>query len=242
MRQSVLIVDDEKGIRFAFSEALKQEGYEVFDADSGGLALSLINENQPDVILLDMKLPDMSGIEVLKKMRKQGIISPVIMMTAYGDIELAVEAMQLGADNFRTKPLHVVEMKNCIKQALENIKNKTQLESYRDEEKQKYCSERIIGESKAIKHINALIQKIAKSPSTTVLIQGASGTGKELVARAIHYNSLRSDNRFIEVNCTAIPESLLESELFGHEKGSFTDAKKKSIKVFLSKLMAEHFF
>ena len=231
MPNSVLIVDDEKGIRFAFARALEKDQYEVFEAETGAQALNILNENQVDLILLDVKLPDMSGIEILKQIKEQGLPSIVIMMSAFGDIAIAVEAMQLGADNFRTKPFNVSEMKNCIRSAIENKKNSTMLESYKTAEKQKFCQE-IIGESKAIRYINELIKRIAVSPSTTVLIQGHSGTGKELVARAIHYNSNRKDNRFIEVNCTAIPESLLESELFGHEKGSFTDAKKEHRGIF----------
>ncbi len=231
MSNSVLIVDDEKGIRFAFARALEKDQYEVFEAETGSEALNLLNENQIDLILLDVKLPDMSGIEILKRIRDQGIPSIVIMMSAFGDISIAVEAMQLGADNFRTKPFNVSEMKNCIKTAIENKKNSTMLESYKTSEKLKFCQE-IIGDSKPIRYINELIKRIAVSPSTTVLIQGNSGTGKELVARAIHFNSNRKDNRFIEVNCTAIPESLLESELFGHEKGSFTDAKKEHRGIF----------
>lgn len=231
MSNSILIVDDEKGIRFAFARALEKDQYEVFEAETGSEALNLLNENQIDLILLDVKLPDMSGIEILKQIREQGLPTIVIMMSAFGDISIAVEAMQLGADNFRTKPFNVSEMKNCIKSAIENKKNSTMLESYKTSEKLKFCQE-IIGESKPIRYINELIKRIAVSPSTTVLIQGNSGTGKELVARAIHFNSNRKDNRFIEVNCTAIPESLLESELFGHEKGSFTDAKKEHRGIF----------
>lgn len=231
MSNSVLIVDDEKGIRFAFARALEKEQYEVFEAETGSEALHLLNENQIDLVLLDVKLPDMSGIEILKQIRDQGLATIVIMMSAFGDISIAVEAMQLGADNFRTKPFNVSEMKNCIRSAIENKKNSTMLESYKTSEKQKFCQD-IIGESKPIRYINELIKRIAVSPSTTVLIQGHSGTGKELVARAIHFNSTRRDNRFIEVNCTAIPESLLESELFGHEKGSFTDAKKDHRGIF----------
>jgi len=232
MQNSVLVVDDEKGIRFAFAKALETDGFVVQEAETGTHALQIAKDNQIDVILLDMKLPDMTGIEVLKELKNASIDTPVIMMTAFGDIELAVEAMQLGADNFRTKPFNVMEMKECIKKALENKTNKLQLETYREAEKQRFFIQSIIGKSSAINHINQLIKKIAISASTTVLIQGSSGTGKELVARAIHFNSERDKNPFIEVNCTAIPESLLESELFGHEKGSFTDAKKEHKGIF----------
>jgi len=232
MQNRVLIVDDEKGIRFAFAKALETDGFEVIEAETGTDTLKKAKEHQIDVILLDMKLPDMTGIEVLRELKQASIDTPVIMMTAFGDIELAVEAMQLGADNFRTKPFNVMEMKECIKKALENKTNKLQLEAFREVEKQRFFIQKIIGDSPAITHINQLIQKIAISPSTTVLIQGSSGTGKELVARAIHFNSKRELNPFIEVNCTAIPESLLESELFGHEKGSFTDAKKEHKGIF----------
>lgn len=232
MSHSVLIVDDEKGIRMAFAQALQSDGHEVFESEDGTSALKIINEEKPEVILLDMKLPDMSGLDILRKIRKEGRDAIVIMMTAFGDIELAVEAMQLGAENFRMKPFNIHEMKSCINKALDNKKYKSQLESFKNAEKQKYSVHNIIGESKVVRQINDLIKKIATSPTTTVLIQGASGTGKELVARAIHYNSSRCDNQFIEVNCTAIPESLLESELFGHEKGSFTDAKKEHKGIF----------
>jgi DNA-binding NtrC family response regulator len=232
MKYSVMVVDDEPGIRFAFSKALDKEGYEVCEAETGEQCLARIREKIPDVILLDMRLPDMSGLDVLKHFQKLESRPVVIMMTAFGDIELAVEAMQLGAENFRTKPFNVPEMKTCIQRALENRKNRSQLETFRNAEKRKYSLQCIIGESRAIRRVNDLVKKIARSPSTTVLIQGPSGTGKELVARAIHYNSDRADNPFLEVNCTAIPESLLESELFGHEKGSFTDAKKEHKGIF----------
>ncbi|MBN2145664.1 MAG: sigma-54-dependent Fis family transcriptional regulator [Candidatus Aureabacteria bacterium] len=232
MNESVLIVDDETSIRFAFAKALEKEGYQVCEADNGQTAVTLIEEEAPDVILLDMKLPDMSGLEVLKASRQSNSNPIVIMMTAYGDIELAVEAMQLGADNFRSKPFNVEEMKDCIKKAILNRKNKVELESYRQTERQRYSFQNIVGDSPAMKKVYEMISKVAVSPSTTVLIQGPSGTGKELVAKAIHFKSSRCDNRFIEVNCTAIPESLLESELFGHEKGSFTDAKKEHKGIF----------
>jgi len=154
------------------------------------------------------------------------------MMTAFGDIELAVESMQCGAFDFRTKPFDVSEMKSCIQKAIESRKTQSELESYRSSEKRRYTNQKMIGESEQINKITSLIQKVAKSPSTTVLIEGPSGTGKEIVARGIHYASERTDRRFIEVNCTAIPESLMESELFGHEKGSFTDAKRDHKGIF----------
>ncbi len=235
MNHTILVVDDEKSIRHAFVKALEKEQYGVIQADHGAAAITIAKEDAPDVILLDVKLPDMSGLDVLKEIRKNASTSSatapsVILMTAFGDIELAVEAMQLGADNFRTKPFDISEMKQCILKTLESRKAKQELESYRSAEKQRVSP--MIGESKAIRDLQEMIKKIAVSSSTSVLIQGPSGTGKELVARAIHYASKRSDNRFLEVNCTAIPESLLESELFGHEKGSFTDAKKEHKGIF----------
>jgi DNA-binding NtrC family response regulator len=229
---SILIVDDEKSIRHAFVKALEQESYIVSEADHGAAAIRIAKEEAPDLILLDVKLPDMFGLDVLKEIKKYSPASSVILMTAFGDIELAVEAMQLGADNFRTKPFNVSEMKLCILKTLESRKSRQELESYRSAEKQKCSVQPMIGESKAIHDIQEMIQKIAVSFSTSVLIQGPSGVGKELVARAIHYASQRNNRRFLEVNCTAIPESLLESELFGHEKGSFTDAKKEHLGIF----------
>ncbi|EKD28444.1 MAG: sigma-54 dependent DNA-binding response regulator, partial [uncultured bacterium] len=161
MHNSVMVVDDEAGIRHAFTQSLSMEGYEVFEADNGKDAIEIAQKEQPEAVLLDMRLPDMSGIEVLKKLKSGENPPIVIMMTAYGDIELAVEAMQFGSDNFRTKPFNITEMKACIKKALENKINRTQLESYRSAEKQKYTPQNIIGESKVIKHIGNIINKIA---------------------------------------------------------------------------------
>lgn len=229
---AILIVDDEKGIRFALKKALQKEGHTVHEAENLSTAREILAQETVDVLLLDMKLPDGSGLELLSECKQQHADKIVIMMTAFGDVDMAVSAMQMGAENFRTKPFNVDEMKQCIQKAVEYKRTRHELEMYRQAEKDKYAGHNIVGKSQVIHDVFELIGKVSKSPSTTVLIEGPSGTGKELVARAIHHSSARSAKRFIDINCTAIPENLLESELFGYERGAFTDAKKDHAGIF----------
>jgi DNA-binding NtrC family response regulator len=224
MRMTILIVDDEKTIRWSLGEGLRKGGFEILEAASGEEGIQLFLDKSPDCVLLDLKLPGLDGIEVLRRMRKENAEVPVVMMTAYGDVDRAVEAMKLGAYDFVTKPFMIEKMKVTIEHALETCRLRSQV---RDLERGRGdWMSTFVGKSAAMQDVFRIVQKIGQSKATTVLITGESGTGKELVARAIHSCS-SADGPFVEINCGALPEPLLESELFGHEKGAFTDAKAR---------------
>ncbi|MBW1802907.1 MAG: sigma-54-dependent Fis family transcriptional regulator [Deltaproteobacteria bacterium] len=221
--ETILIVDDEKNYLVVLEALLSPEGYEIVTADNARNALRLIRESDLDLVITDMKMPGMSGMELLEESKKAKPDLPVIMMTAYGTIEMAVEAMRKHSYDYITKPFRNEELKLTIKKALENYRlikeNRLLSEALSD----RYRYGNIIGKSQSMLNIYNLIDKVANSKAS-VLIAGASGTGKELIAKAIHYNSPRKDRPFISVNCGALTETLLESELFGHEKGAFTGA------------------
>ncbi len=221
MVPKILIIDDEKHLCWALEKAMRQEGYQALSATSGKKGLELIKEESPSLVILDLKMPEMDGLEVLRKAREIQPGLPVIMLTAHGTIETAIEAMKIGAVDYLTKPFDLEELKIVIKQNLMVSRLVTEVNFLRNELAKKYTN--LIGESKAIQEIKRLIEKVAKS-NATVLITGESGTGKEVAALAIHQQSLRKDGPFVPVNCAALPEQLLESELFGHEKGAFTGA------------------
>ena len=221
--ETILIVDDEKNYLVVLEALLSPEGYEIMTADNARSALRLIEESDLDLVLTDMKMPGVSGMELLEQCKKINPEVPVIMMTAYGTIEMAVQAMKKHAFDYITKPFQNEELKLTIKKALENyrlIKENRRL-SEALSEKHKFSN--IIGRSKPMLRIYDLIGKVAYSKAS-VLITGPSGTGKELIAKAIHYESPRKNRPFVSVNCGALTETLLESELFGHEKGAFTGA------------------
>lgn len=227
-KANILITDDEKSIRNALSEILEFEDYNVLEAENGEQALDVIKNNTVDLVMLDIKMKGMDGIEVLEKIKEMKPELPVIMISGHGSIKIAVEATKMGAFDFLEKPPDLNRLLISIRNGLtsselikENKQIRTQLHGATD----------IIGNSPAIIHIKKLIGKVAVSNSR-VLITGENGTGKELVARAIHNNSRRSSKTFVDVNCAAIPADLLESELFGHEKGSFTGASSKRIGKF----------
>jgi len=222
----ILIVDDEKSQRDMLAGSLEKEGYSVATAESGFEAIKLCEDKYFEVALIDLKMPGMDGIELLKKLKETNPEIQVIIMTAYGTVESAVEAMKLGAYHYVNKPINLDELKLNIKKALENYHLLAENKYLKTELEEKYKDVHIIGESKAIKEVLSTVSRVAKSKST-VLIRGESGTGKELVARAIHALSDRGDKRFIPVSCAALPETLLESELFGYEKGAFTGAIKR---------------
>ncbi len=220
----ILVVDDEHLIRWSLEQNLKKQGYDVLTAGSGEDALKLVREEQPDLVLLDIQLPGMSGLEVLEKIKEFDEEIIVIMVTAHGGLETAVNAMRLGAYDYINKPFNLDEMGLVIRKALETCDLRREVARLRSEHK-KSGPPQMIGVSKHMKSVLDMMDKVAKSEAATVLIQGESGTGKELVAKWIHYESNRADKPFVAINCAAVPATLLESELFGHEKGAFTDAK-----------------
>ncbi len=223
--ERVLIVEDEKLVRWSLKERLKKEDYEVFEADTGGGGLGILKEELIDLILLDYRLPDMTGLDVLRKTMTDHPETPVILMTAYSSVDSAVEAIKLGAYDYINKPFNHDEMVVTIGRALESSRLRREVRQHRSEQQKRYGLSSIIGESPAMVEVFELIEKIAKSQATTVLITGESGTGKDLVAKAIHYASGRANRPFMNITCSALPETLLESELMGHERGSFTDAR-----------------
>jgi two-component system response regulator AtoC len=221
----ILIIDDEENFRHMLSVILKREKYEVETASNGEEGLQKVAASEFDQILCDIRMPQMDGLEFLKETQKMGTSATIIMMSAYGTVDTAIEAMKLGAYDYISKPFKPDEIILTLKKAEERELLRKENELLRNEIKKEYSFENIVSKNEKMQKIFEVIKKVAQYKST-ILITGESGTGKELVARALHFNSDRSSNPFIPVNCGAIPENLLESELFGHEKGSFTDAVK----------------
>jgi nitrogen regulation protein NR(I) len=225
--QTILIVDDDKSIRYSLKRML-EENFSILTAQNGEEGLMRMKESSPDLILMDIKMPGRSGIEVLKEMKSIDPKSLVILMTAYGTTETAIEAMKFGAFDYILKPFPIPQMKELVQKAIALRKLMKEEVSYAPEPDQQKEEEQIVGSSLKMQEIYKVIGQIAPS-DVTVLIRGESGTGKELMARAIYHYSLRSNHPFLPVNCAAIPDTLLESELFGHEKGAFTGAISRRI-------------
>ncbi|NWG03852.1 MAG: sigma-54-dependent Fis family transcriptional regulator [Syntrophaceae bacterium] len=225
MKPSILIVDDDEVMRQTLSDVLKRRGYETFSVGSGHEALATIKKNETDLILLDMRLPDIDGLEVLKKIKEFDTEIIVIIMTAYSDVQTAVSSMKSGAYDYINKPFELEELKLLIEKGLETKSLIHEVRRLHRQQNEKNLNSHIYGVSPQIHYVKELISMISKTYKTSVLIQGESGTGKELAANAIHYHSKRSDQPLMKINCSAIPDSLLESELFGYERGAFTDAK-----------------
>ncbi len=221
--KKLLIVDDEVGIQNLLKRVLKSEGYDVRVADNGEMALELAREDFPDLVLCDIKMPGKDGIQTLEELKQLSEAIEVIMLTAHSTVESAVAAMKLGAADYLKKPFDVEELKIVIEKTLGIAQLKKENSELREQAGLKYGIDRIVGDDAKMLEIFELIRTVAPTKST-VLINGESGTGKELIAGAIHYLSPRKHNRFVKVNCAAISEELLESELFGHEKGAFTGA------------------
>jgi two-component system, NtrC family, response regulator PilR len=219
----VLIVDDEKGMRDFLGIMLRKEGYAVSQAESAEKASDLISRGEFDLVISDISMPGQSGLEVLRQAKAAGPDTPVIMITAYASTESAVEALKLGAYDYIIKPFDVDELKIVVRNALEKRRLEAENRILKRELKEKFRSDEMVGESPRMREVIELVGKIAPTNST-VLISGESGTGKELVARAIHTSSPRKDHPFVSINCGAMPDELLESELFGHARGSFTGA------------------
>ncbi len=231
-KSKILVVDDEHLIRWSLEQNLKKQGYEVSTAGSGEDALRLLQEEPPDLMLLDIQLPGMNGMEVLEKVKELEEDVIVIMVTALGVLETAVKAMRLGAYDYINKPFNLDELAIVIKKALETRELKREVAHLRAVQPKRFSIDSIIGTSSDLQHVLTMVRKIAQSDAGTVLIQGESGTGKELIAKALHYESGRADKPFMAINCAAVPETLLESELMGHEKGAFTDAKSQKKGLF----------
>src|SRR5213592_5223320 len=227
-KSRILVIDDESAIRDSLRMTLEYEGYEFIGAATGQEGLTLAAREAPDLVLIDVKMPGMDGLEVLERLRNMNETLPVVVVSGHGTISTAVEATKKGAFDFIEKPF-------ASERVLVSIRNALDQRQLRDEnrtlKKAVEVRHQLIGESAALKQVMAAVGRAAPT-NATVLIQGESGVGKELVARTIHRNSLRSRERFVQVNCAAIPEELIESELFGHEKGSFTGATEKQIGKF----------
>jgi len=224
--RKILIVDDEDSMRHMLTLILKREGYEPRAAGRGSEALKLLDGETFDFILSDIVMPEMGGLELLKALKEKKVESTIIMMSAYGNLDTAVEAMKLGAYDYISKPFKPDEILLTLRKAEERENLRRENLRLRQEVYRDYAFENIVGKSPKMLQVFETIKKVADYKAS-VLILGESGTGKEMVAKAIHYNSPRSQGPFAAVNCGAIPETLLESELFGHEKGAFTDAKKE---------------
>ncbi len=221
----VLIVEDEKLIRWSLRQRFDEEGYIADEAENGKQGLAMIRDHTYDLVSLDYKLPDMTGLEVLEEIRRHDRDLVVIMITAFSNVEDAVSAMRLGAFDYISKPFKMDELMLIIERGLEATRLKRQVRDFRNQIRSKFGIEGIIGGCAAMQELFTTIQEVAASGASTVFLRGESGTGKDLVAKTIHYNSDRADHPFMNITCTALSEHLLESELFGHERGAFTDAK-----------------
>jgi DNA-binding NtrC family response regulator len=229
--ETILVVEDKESMADMLKETLESEGYGVISAKDGAEGITYLKERKIDLVLTDLKLPDKDGIDVLKASKEENQLRPVILMTAYGSIEKAVEAMKGGAFDFITKPFDIDYLLMLIKRAIETQRLVTENILLKEEFSFKLGLPRIIGKSERIVNVAQIVQKVAPT-KTTVLLLGGSGTGKELFARAIHNLSNRKNYPFVPINCAAIPRELLESELFGHEKGAFTGADTKKLGKF----------
>jgi DNA-binding NtrC family response regulator len=220
---NVLIIDDEKSLLDLLSVVFKKEGYGVRTALSAAKAFEIIEKEDIDLVVTDIKMPDTDGMEVLRQVKTRHPDVPVVMVTAYGSITQAVETLKAGAMDYVVKPFDVEELKIIVSRGLAERRLREENVRLKRDLKERYSFENMIGKSRAMQEIYTLIEKVAGTDST-VLITGDSGTGKEMAARAIHFQSARRDSQFVSINCAALPENLLESELFGHTKGSFTGA------------------
>jgi DNA-binding NtrC family response regulator len=223
---TLLVVDDEQLIRWSLAERLAQEGHRLLEAGSGKEALERAGD-EVDLVLLDYRLPDADGLSVLRQIRKSHPDIVVIMMTAYSSIDTAVTAMKEGAYHYVTKPFNLDEVVLLVQKGLETTALRREVRTLRASQSERYDLDRIVGESALMKTVKELLAKVAASPASTVLLTGESGTGKDLAAKVIHYSSSRAARPFMNITCSALPEQLLESELFGHERGAFTDARQQ---------------
>jgi DNA-binding NtrC family response regulator len=227
----VLVVDDEKLVRWSVAERLRADGLEVMQAGSVGEAIELA-EQLPDAALLDYQLPDGDGLAVLRRLHQLDADLPVVMLTAHKDVETVVAAMRAGAADYITKPFDVNDVALRVARVLDQLPASRELRRLKDELARPFTFESIVGESPAMRRVKSLAERMAQSPGSTVLITGESGTGKDLLAKVIHYSSSRARRLFVNITCSALPDTLLESELFGHERGAFTDARQQKRGLF----------
>ncbi|MBP7146795.1 MAG: sigma-54-dependent Fis family transcriptional regulator [Acidobacteria bacterium] len=223
--EKILIVDDEKLVRWSLRERLSAEGYEVEDADALQPAFRLLGADFYDLLVLDHRLPDGSGLDAIPSLVNEWPETAIIVLTAYGTVEGAVRAIKAGAYDYLTKPVDVDELLAVIRRVLETTAVRRELRRLKEDQKRIHGPSNLIGSGPAMRSVFEMIAKVAGSAGSTVLLQGESGSGKDVVAKAIHYASDRADRPFMNITCTAVPEPLLESELFGHERGAFTDAR-----------------
>jgi len=223
--ETVLIIDDEKLVRWSLRQKCEEWGFTVLEAESGTAGLRMAQSGNPDLILLDVRLPDLGGLEVLQRLKDGGNARAVIMITADPQLDDVKAAIKLGAFDFIGKPIDFDELHVTTQNALEATRLRSEVESLRSEMQRRVGYRDVVATSKKMSELMGFVRKVAASEASTILIQGESGTGKDLIAKAIHYQSSRQEKPFVAINCSAIPETLMEAELFGHEKGAFTDAK-----------------
>ena len=228
---TILIVDDEKDVIYSFKRLFARDNYNIVAVHSGAAALRTVEERRPDLILMDVRMPGMDGLETLKRIKRLGPDIPIIIMTAYGTTQTAIEAMKFGAQDFILKPFNIQNLRSLISSTLSKALEANRSRSYSPSLTQEEHEQELIGKSEAMQRVYKRVGQVAGS-DVTVLVTGETGTGKELVARAIYKNSRRAKAPFLAVNCSAIPEQLLESELFGYERGAFTGAMNRKIGKF----------